>query len=104
VNESPGSSPCTTLDEVRARIDAIDERIVALLAERSGFVAQAARFKRTDAEAKAPARVERVIARVRSLADANAVDPDLIEHVYRAMIDWFVESELRELRSRSTRS
>ncbi len=85
------------LDEMRGRIDAVDREIVRLLAERSGYVQQVVRFKRTADDARAPARAEQVIARVRAHADEMGIDPDLVERIYRLMIDWFIEEELKQL-------
>jgi len=34
---------CSSLEEVRSNIDAIDQKIVSLIARRGGFVMQAAR-------------------------------------------------------------
>ncbi len=87
---------CGSLDEVRAEIDRIDRGIVQLLAERGGFVKQAARFKKTTDDVKAPARVEQVIAKVRALADAAGGEPAVVEAVYRAMIAAFIEREMIE--------
>ena len=92
---------CVSLGQVREQIDRVDEEIVRLLGERSGFVRQAARFKRSADEARAPARVEQVVARVRGLAGNTGADPELVEQVYRAMIAWFVVDELSRL-DRST--
>ena len=86
-----------SLDEIRERIDGIDEEIVRLLAERAGYVRQAVRFKRSAEDARAPARQEQVISRVRRLATEHGANPDLVEHVYRAMIAWFVAAELAAL-------
>ena len=77
---------CESLDEVRANIDRIDERLVALLAERARYVAQAARFKPTKAAVSDAGRLEAVIRRVRSLAEDHQTEPDLIEALYRALI------------------
>lgn len=90
----------TGLKEVREQINRVDREIVRLLAERSGYVRQVVRFKRTADDARAPARVEQVIARVRAHADARGADPDLIERLYRVMIDWFTEAQLKELAGR----
>ena len=87
---------CRNLAEVREQIDQIDRQLVALLAERGGYVRQAARFKRTAEDVEAPRRVEQVIERVRGLAMDNGVDADLVEEVYRAMIARFIEIEQRE--------
>lgn len=62
---------CENLDEVCRNIDAIDARIVKLLAERGGYVSQAASFKANAEEVKAPKRVEAVVSKVRSLADEH---------------------------------
>jgi len=86
--------PCETLDQVRDHIDAIDRRIVALLAERGAYVAQAARFKKTSADVKAPDRVEQVIARVVAMATEAGADPRVTERTYRAMISAFIEAEM----------
>jgi len=55
---------CSSLEEVRSNIDVIDRKIVALIAERGGFVMQAARFKKSTDDVKAPQRVEQVISKV----------------------------------------
>jgi Chorismate mutase len=91
---SPAS--CQTLEQVRAGIDAVDERIVSLIAERGRFVRQAARFKKDAQAVRAPNRYAALLARVRRLAEQQAIDPDLIESVYRTMVDAFIAAELRE--------
>lgn len=87
---------CTSLEEVRAHIDAIDRSIVTLLAERGRFVAQAARFKKSADDVKAPQRVEQVLSKVRVLAEELGAHPDVTESVYRAMIGAFIDAELAE--------
>jgi len=89
-------SDCQTLDDVRAQIDRIDAEIVALLAERTGYARQAGRLKPTTAEVRALARVEQVIARVRHLAAEHGAPPDLVERLYRTMIEGFTDMQLRE--------
>lgn len=85
-----------SLDEVRAAIDALDDRIIELLAERQQYVKHAAALKRGEgADAvRAPSRVEDVIAAVRSRAAAAGLAPEVAEATYRAMIDAFIELEL----------
>ncbi len=87
---------CATLEDARANIDRVDEQLVDLLAERDAYVRQAARFKRSPEEAAAPRRVEQMIAGVRGFARDSGVDPDLVERVYRTMIDGFTELERAE--------
>jgi isochorismate pyruvate lyase len=84
------------LDEVRESIDAVDRRIVWLLAERERHVRQAARSKKSREEVEAPKRVEEVIRKVRTLAGGHGANPDVVEEVYRAMISRFISLELDE--------
>ena len=86
---------CTSLEQVRGHIDDIDRRIVALLAERSFYVGQAAKFKRSAEEVRAPARAEQVIAKVRARAEEHGLSPEIVEQVYRAMIAAFTDAEMR---------
>ena len=86
--------PCSSLDEVRQRIDEIDRSLVSLLAKRGNLVTQAASFKKTTDDVKAPARVEQVIAKVRAIASETGASPEVVEQVYRAMIAAFIAEEL----------
>ena len=87
---------CKDLNEVRENIDRIDKQIVKLIGERSNFVKQAANFKRDSNEVKAHQRVEMVIIKVRKLAEEYNVSPDIVEDIYRNMINAFINFELKE--------
>jgi len=86
---------CATLDEVRDNIDRLDGVLVPLLLERGGYVRAAAAFKRDAEHVAAPDRVERVVTHVRALAHEAGGDPDLIEALYRRMIETYIADELR---------
>jgi isochorismate pyruvate lyase len=87
---------CNSIEEVRSNIDKIDSEIVRLITERGFYVNQAAKFKKTTDDVKAPQRVEQVISKVRILAEENNGDPEVIEAIYRKMISCFIEAELRQ--------
>ena len=55
-----GGQCCASLADVRVHIDRIDRQIVALMAERGQYVAEAGRFKADPAAVSAPARVEAI--------------------------------------------
>jgi isochorismate pyruvate lyase len=61
-----------TLGDLRGRIDALDEQIVDLLAQRALCVRDATRFKRDAFQVAAPARQAQVFGRVRALADRHS--------------------------------
>lgn len=87
---------CNSLEEVRSNIDRIDRQIVTLIAERGNYVKQAARYKKTIDDVKAPQRVEQVITKVVTLSKDLGANPLITEQVYRAMISGFIKSELNE--------
>ena len=88
------------LNEVRIRIDVLDGEIVHLLARRATLVQHAARFKKSDAEVAAPARVEQVVAKVRALAAQAGLAPEVAEATYRALIGAFIELERAAVQAR----
>lgn len=90
------ATDCKSIEEVRSNIDRIDRQIVTLLAERGGYVKQAARFKKTTDDVKAPQRVEQVIAKVTTLSQELGANPSVTAQVYRAMISAFINAELDE--------
>jgi isochorismate pyruvate lyase len=87
-----------SLDRIRTEIDALDRRLVALLAEREGLVRRAGRLKADTAAIRAPGRVEQVVERVRAVAAEAGASPDVVERTYRAMIAAFIDLELTALR------
>lgn len=67
--KDPAYAPqAATLGELRTKIDALDEQIVALLAQRALCVRDATRFKRDPHQVAAPARQAQVFAKVRAHA------------------------------------
>jgi isochorismate pyruvate lyase len=87
---------CNSIDEVRNNINNIDEQIVKLIAQRSEFVKQAAKFKKDSDDVKAPERVEEVINKVKDLAKSTSANEEVLENVYRTMINSFIKAEMKE--------
>ena len=87
---------CRTMADVRRHIDRIDRHVVALLAERAGYVRQAARIKPGREDIVDPSRIEDVIGKVRGYAQQHGLEPDLVDAVYRLMIDRFIVQEAAE--------
>jgi isochorismate pyruvate lyase len=90
---------CTTLDEARQMIDAVDKEIVALIAKRNNYIKEIAHFKTTVEEVKAEDRIDDVISKVRQQAIELDLSPNLINDLYVRMIDGMVESEIAEFRN-----
>ncbi|MDF1486137.1 chorismate mutase [Ramlibacter sp. H39-3-26] len=86
---------CETMADVRRHIDALDDRIVALISERSGYVAQAARIKDSADQVYDGPRIEFIVSRVRAGARSFGAPEDVLEATYRAMVDAFIAFEGR---------
>lgn len=84
---------CNTMEEVRAEVDRLDREIVRLLAEREQRIADAGRIKESRDIVRDEARVEDVVAKVRVLARNHGANPDLIEAIYRDMMERFIAHE-----------
>ncbi len=99
-----GSTGPHEMTDIRAAIDTLDTQIVALIGERQRWVERAAVAKRGQdtGAVRAPARVEQVIGKVRSLATSADASPAVVEATYRAMIGAFIELELQSLEDSSS--
>jgi len=90
---------CNSLEEVRAAIDLLDDQIVELIAKRNSYIKQAANFKNTVDEVKTQDRIDYVVQKARAKALEYNLSPNLVEELYRVMIDEMVESEIAEFRN-----
>ena len=87
-----------TMAELRAEIDALDERLVALLADRARLIDRAAELKPGEGmPARISARVEEVVGNAAAAAAARGLDPVLVEGIWRALVDWSIAREERVL-------
>lgn len=89
---------CKDMSELRAEIDRIDRELVALFAKRAAYIDRAAQIKASvDLPARIDARVEEVVANVRGHASEQGLPPDLIEKLWRRLIDWSIAREENHL-------
>ena len=82
------------LTPYRNRIDALDDRIVDLLAERLGIIHEVAVLKQAEnIPAVLPDRVAEVRNRVMARAAEKGVDPNLAGQLYTLLIDYCCDLE-----------
>jgi len=93
---------CNSLEEVRTEIDKLDTQLVDLISQRSHLIRQAAAFKDSVAEVKAEDRIAFILGRVRHHAIQKGVSPNMISELFKIMIDEMVETEIAEMRNKST--
>ncbi len=78
----------------RERIDTLDAQIVALLGKRFDVIREVAAFKAEHGiHPIQPARIEEVVQRARAQAQKSGADPDLIEKLYRVIIQTACDEE-----------
>jgi chorismate mutase-like protein len=95
----------TLLAPYRARIDALDAQIVALLGQRFDVIREVAELKAEHGIAPIlPDRVEEVVRHARAKAEKAGVDPQLVEKIYRIIIDTACQEEEDYARAQQTKA
>jgi len=86
---------CRNIEEVRDQIDLLDTEILELLGKRYGFVKEVVKYKKpVKASIIAQERFDAVIQNRRILAEKNGLNPDVIEDMYKLLINHFIEEEM----------
>ncbi|MDJ0920636.1 MAG: chorismate mutase [Henriciella sp.] len=88
-----------TMPEVRKEIDRLDRQLVALMAERQGYMDAAARIKGERAAVHDRARIEDVVAKVVAEAKKQGLSPAIAEPVWRTLIDRSIAYEFESFDS-----
>ncbi len=87
---------CHSMPELRAEIDKVDRELIALLAVRTGYIDRAVEIKGPSGmPARIPERVEDVVAKVRAEAVEKGLDPELVDELWRRLIDWSIAREAK---------
>ena len=90
---------CSSMEEIREAIDEIDHEIVAAIGRRFEYVKAIMRFKSTADDVRAPQRYQAVLQQRREWATEEGLDPDVIEKLYRNLIDYFIAHEMTILKA-----
>ena len=90
---------CNNMDELRHQIDKLDVKIVGLLANRSRFIDRATELKNSyGMPARIPERIESVVSNARNAAEELDLDADLVEKIWRILINWSIQREAEIIR------
>lgn len=84
---SPDPETRLALARLRARLDALDRRLVRRLAERQRLVEAVARLKGDASRVRDPARIEAVLSNVLGAAGAAGLSPAIAEPVGRLLVE-----------------
>ncbi len=81
-----------SIEEVRVQIDKIDEDILNLIFKRQDLVIEAVKHK-TKEQIIDEVRIEYIISKLRKKSQLKSISPELIENIWRLMINNFIEFE-----------
>jgi isochorismate pyruvate lyase len=85
---------CETMADVRAGVDALDRRLMALLAERFGYMAAAARIKADRAQVRDEVRKRQVIDNATAEAERLGIPVALVAELWEILVEGSIEYEL----------
>lgn len=86
---------CTTMAEVRAGVDEVDGRIIALIARRFGYMDAAARIKPDRSAVRDETRKAQVLAHIGDEAEAAGIDRIALVRMWDDLIEASIAHELR---------
>lgn len=94
-NDAPLKTPdaCGSMEELRAAIDALDARLVALLAVRQAYIERAAQLKTQRDQVRDPQRIEDVVAKVIAEGQKAGLAAEIAEPVWRTLIEASIRHE-----------
>ncbi|SEM47360.1 isochorismate pyruvate lyase [Pseudomonas sp. ok272] len=87
---------CEGMADIRREIDALDHAVIQLLGKRFQYVLAASKFKTSATSVRAPERFAAMLSTRRTWAEAEGLDPDAIEKMYRDLVNHFIEQELKQ--------
>lgn len=91
---------CQTKADIRTAIDALDQDLLKLFAQRQGYVRRMAELKQHPDEAFDHDRIETMVAALKHRANELGLEADQAEQVWRVLIDWNVAHEKRTITAR----
>jgi isochorismate pyruvate lyase len=84
---------CSSMTELRAAIDALDARLVTMLALRQRYIERAAVLKAVRDAVRDQARIEEVVRHVMAEGKRAGLSPTIAERVWRTLIEASIAHE-----------
>ena len=81
------------MEELRKELDLLDNELIKLVSKRFKFIEQAAIIKDDISKIRDNDRIEAIIVRLRNLAEINEISPDIVEKLWRYIIELSIELE-----------
>ena len=87
---------CKSINDVREAIDQIDNEIILLLARRALYVYEAVKYKISVKTVRDEERQQKMLTKRKEWARLNNLNPDFIEGLYKYIVEFFVNEEIKE--------
>tara|TARA_B100000029_G_scaffold359706_1_gene352556 strand:- start:902 stop:1186 length:285 start_codon:yes stop_codon:yes gene_type:complete len=81
------------MEELRKDLDILDEELLKIISKRFKFIEQAAIIKNDASEIRDNERIEEIILRLKGLAKNYDINSDIVEKLWRFIIDLSIEYE-----------
>ena len=81
------------MEELRKELDLLDNDLIKLVSKRFKFIEEAAIIKDDVSKIRDNDRIENIIKRLRELAIDNDISPDIVEKLWRFIIELSIELE-----------
>ncbi|MEC9459164.1 MAG: chorismate mutase [Pseudomonadota bacterium] len=81
------------MEELRKDLDILDEELLKIISKRFKFIEQAAIIKNDASEIRDNERIEEIILRLKGLAKNYDISSDIVEKLWRFIIDLSIEYE-----------
>ena len=92
---------CRTIEEVRSEIDRIDRAMIEAIAQRRAYVHAVMQFKRSEDDVHAHDRQRQMLAVRRAWAAEHGLSSEMVEGIFRTMVEHFIAEELALLQARN---
>ena len=83
------------MEELRKELDLLDNDLIKLVSKRFKFIEEAAIIKDDISKIRDNDRIEDIIKRLRELAIDNDISPDIVEKLWRFIIELSIELETK---------
>ena len=95
---------CTSISEIREGIDTIDKQLIELIGKRFQYVKEIVKFKSNKEDVEAKPRYDEVLRIRRQWATNEHLNPDVIESIYKTMIQYFIDEQMKMINNKHINS
>ncbi|MFH0925756.1 MAG: isochorismate lyase [bacterium] len=87
---------CTTIEDIRAEIDRIDQEIICLISERASYVKAAVKFKKEKKAVNAQERVKSLLEQRGRWAEEYGLDTNIIQQLFSNLVNHFIKEKMEK--------